>query len=153
MVINFTLIIGFVLLILGIKAGYSTGFAKGIANLIALLVTMVVLALIMMLTTSFKAGETRNVIFTIIIMAILGAVYSIVKFLLRSFKAISNLPIIQFADKVFGIVIGIVWVFALYMCLITLGMKGYLGELSEVIRDDVEGNLFLTILCGCNIFL
>jgi len=138
---------------MGIRCGYKTGLAKGIAHLVALLATFVTLALIIMLTTSFKAGETRNTLFTLIIMAILGGVYALVRFLLRSLKAISNLPIIQLADKLLGIIIGLVWVTVLFMGIVTLAYKGYIGELSTIIVDDISSNRFLTIFCKYNIFL
>ena len=151
--VNFTLIIGVILLILGVQGGFKTGLVKGIAHLVALMATILTLALIIMLTSSFKAGETKNTIFTLIIMAILGGVYSLVKFCLRSFKSIAKLPILKFADKILGIFAGVLWVFALYMTLIALGVRGYLGSVSEVVINDVNTNLFLTILCKYNIFL
>ena len=150
---NFTLIIGAILLLLGIWRGYKVGLVKGITHLIALIVTMLTLSLIIMLTSSFRAGETRNTIFTIIIMVILGGVYSTIRFFLRSFKMVSKLPILQFANSLMGTVIGVLWVLILYMVLISLGIKGYLGPLSEIITNDIDSNLFLTIFCKYNIFL
>lgn len=153
MELNFTLIIGAILLIVGIQAGFKTGLVKGIAHLIALFATVITLSLIIMLSSSFKAGETRNTIFTLIIMAILGGVYSLVRFCLRSFKSIAKLPILKLADSILGIIVGLLWVVVFYMVILALGMKGYLGSLSEVIINDINSNLFLTIFCKYNIFL
>lgn len=152
MYMNVTIIIGIILLILGVRFGYRTGLAKGIAHLVALLATLITLALILMLTTSLRAGEARNVIYTLVIMVVLGGVYGLVRFLLRSMKAISNLPIIKLGDKILGIFIGLLWVFVLYNAIITLGIKGYLGPLSSIISRDVESNSILTILLKYNIF-
>lgn len=150
---NFTIIVGIILVILGIWAGFKTGFVKGITHLVALIATIVTLALILMLTSSYRAGETKNTIFTLVIMAILGAVYSVVRFLLRSFKVISKLPIIEFANSIFGVLIGLLWVLVLFMALVSLGMRGYLGPVSPIIQNDVNSNLFLTIISKYNIFL
>lgn len=151
--INITLIIGIILLILGIKLGYDTGFVKGIANVISLFVTLITLALIIMLTASFREGETRNVTYTLIIMIVLGGIYTVVKFVVRSFKAISKLPVIKFADSILGIIIGVVWSFLLYIGIIMLGMNNCLWGLSDIIQKDVDANQFLTTLCKYNIFL
>lgn len=150
---NITLIIGIVLFLIGIVSGFKTGLAKGIANLVALIITLMTLALIIMLLESFWARETRNIIYTLVIMAILGSVYGFVKFVLRSMKSVSKLPIIRFFDGLMGIVIGEAWMFILYMAILTLGIRGYLGSFSEIIINDVDSNLFLTILCKYNIFL
>ena len=72
--INLTLVLGILLLLIGGQAGYKKGLVKGITDVIALIATVLTLSLILMLTSSFKAGETRNTIFTLVIMAILGAV-------------------------------------------------------------------------------
>lgn len=150
---NVTLIIGIALLLIGIVSGFKTGLAKGIANLVALIITLLTLALIIMLLESFKAGETRNTIYTLVIMSILGSVYGTVRFVLRSMKSVSKLPLIRFFDGLMGIIIGEAWMFILYMAFLTLGVRGYLGNFSNIIINDVETNLFLTILCKYNIFL
>ena len=150
---NITILIGLFLFILGVIFGYRTGLAKGIANLVALIITMLTLSLIIMLLESFKAGEARNTLFTLIIMAILGSVYGFVRFVLRSMKAISQLPFIRFVDGFLGIFVGIAWMFILYMAILTLGIRNYLGGLSSIIIEDVSENIFLTILCKYNIFL
>lgn len=150
---NVTIIIGIFLLIFGIRGGYKTGFVKGIANLIALIATLLTLSLILMLTTSFRQGETKNVIYTLIIMAVAGGVYSGVRFALRSMKNMSKLPIISFIDSVLGVVIGIAWVLLLYMAFIAIAYKGYMGDFSDIVIADISSNRILTILCKYNIFL
>lgn len=150
---NVTIIIGIFLLIFGIRGGYKTGFVKGIANLIALIATLLTLSLILMLTTSFRQGETKNVIYTLIIMAVAGGVYSGVRFALRSMKNMSKLPIISFIDSVLGVVIGIAWVLLLYMAFIAIAYKGYMGDFSDIVIADINSNRILTILCKYNIFL
>lgn len=144
---NITLLIGIILLILGLRFGFKTGFVKGIANLAALIATVATLALIIMLTSSFRAGETKNTIFTLIIMAILGAVYGIVRFMLRGMKAMSNLPIIRFVDSLLGAIVGMVWFFIVYLVLLALGIKGMLGLVSEHIIGDVLSSEILTTIC------
>ena len=150
---NVTIIIGIFLLIFGIRGGYKTGFVRGIANLIALIATLLTLSLILMLTTSFRQGETKNVIYTLIIMAVAGGVYSGVRFALRSMKNMSKLPIISFIDSVLGVVIGIAWVLLLYMAFIAIAYKGYMGDFSDIVIADISSNRILTILCKYNIFL
>ncbi|GEM_PF-3441180 len=151
--INLTLVLGILLLLIGVQAGYKKGLVKGIRDVIALIATVLTLSLILMLTSSFRAGEVRNTIFTLIIMAILGAVYGVVKFALRSMKRISNLPIIKFADSILGILVGIVWVFILYLVIIALGYKGHLGVFSNVVVENVESSVILSVINKFNIFI
>ena len=68
-------------------------------------------------------------------------------------KRISNLPIIKFADSVLGIFVGILWVFILYLVIIALGYRGYLGVFSNVVVDNVESNIILSAINRFNIFV
>lgn len=150
---SFTLILGIILLILGVWKGYEAGLVKGITHLVALIITIITLSLMIMLASSFKAGETRNTIYTIIVMVILGAVYSTIRFLLRSFKFVSKLPILQFTDSFLGIFIGLMWVSIAYMGFIWLATRGNLGPLSRIVIKDIDSSQILTIFNKYNIFL
>ncbi len=146
-IINITLIVGLLLAVLGVVCGYKSGLVKGITHLIALVATVLTLALIIMLFGSFRAGSVRNFVITLIVMAILGAVYGIVKFLLKSVKNASKLPIIHFLDSVLGIPIGIMWMGIVYVTLLWLGLHSFLGSVSTIIIDDVNNNNLLAMLC------
>ncbi len=151
--INITLIVLIVFIILGVKNGYETGLIMGVAHLISLVAALITLSFILMLTESFRAGNARNTVFTLIVLAIFGAVYGGVKWLLRSFKSIVKLPILQFLDSVLGIVTGLVWVVILFTAVTALASRGLLGPVSSYIMNDVNNNLVLRMLCKFNLFI
>lgn len=153
MSINITLVVLVILLIVGVKQGYSTGLIMGVAHLISLVAALITLSFILMLTASFRAGNARNTVFTLIVLAIFGAVYGGVKWLLRSFKAMVKLPILQFLDSLLGIVTGVIWVLILFVAVTALASRNYLGPVSSYIMNDVNNNLVLRMLCKFNFFI
>ena len=66
MEINITLIVVILLAVYLICKGYQKGFTKEISGLVALAAAFFVLALMYMMFSSFQAGETVNVMYSII---------------------------------------------------------------------------------------
>lgn len=153
MQINFTLIVMIILLVIGMRRGYQIGLVKGVANVIAILATFVTLCLIIMLTASFKEGETVNTVLTLIIMAILGSVYAIVRFALRGMKAVSNLPLIKLMNSIMGIPAGLIWTLLVVTVVFKMAYAGLIPVLSDQISKDIDASIILTILVKYNIFL
>ncbi len=151
--INITLIIGIILLITGIKAGFKTGLTKGLSHLVAMIITVISLALILMLLKSLHAEHTRNVLLSVIALVILGTVYGMVKFLLKSAHKVSELPILHLADSLGGVLIGVLWVFIIYMTMITLACRGWLHSFGEMVVADVNSSKILTYINSYNIFV
>ncbi|MCR4754258.1 MAG: hypothetical protein K5868_01890 [Lachnospiraceae bacterium] len=151
--INITFIIGIILALIGIRAGYKIGLTKGISHLVALIATLLTLMLILMLTASIHAGQSRNSIITIIILVILGTVYGVVKFLLKSAHKVSELPLLHQLDKIAGILIGLMWIGMLYMVIIALSYRGFLGPFGTMVAEDVKNSEILTLINSYNIMM
>lgn len=153
MSLNVTLLVVVVLIVWMMIRGYKKGMTKGLASLIALFAAFVVLALAIMLVSSFSQGEMTNTLYSVILLVLFGLAYGIVKFILRSAKAISSLPIISFVDSVLGIGIGlckavlVIWIFFM------LCAGNYLGGISNYVQQDIAGNTFLKLLYEFNFFV
>ena len=152
MSLNVTLLAVIVLMVWMMIRGYKKGMVKGISGLVALFAAFVVLALAIMLVSSFSQGEMTNTLYSVILLVLFGLAYGIVKFVLRSAKAISSLPIINFVDSVLGIGIGlckailVIWIFFM------LCTGNYLGPISNYVQQDIADNTFLKLLYEFNFF-
>ena len=151
--INITLLCVMVLTLFLIVHGYKKGMTREISGLVALFAGLFVIAIAIMLTTSFSAGEMTNTVYSVILLVLFGAAYGIVKFLLRSAKAVSNLPILHFLDCVAGSVIGILKSLVLVWIVFLLCEHNLLGSATEYIRSDIAENTFLKLLYEYNFFI
>ncbi len=153
MSVNVTLLAVVILMVWMMIRGFKKGMAKELSGLVALFAAFVVLALAIMLVASFKQGEMTNTLYSVILLVLFGLAYGIVKFILRSAKAVSSLPIINFVDSVLGIGVGlckavlVIWIFFM------LCAGNYLGTISEYVQQDIAGNTFLKLLYEFNFFV
>lgn len=153
MSLNITLIAFIILMILGMVKGYQKGLVKGIGDLIALIVTVFMLAIISMIASSFNAGNTRNTVYSVVLLVALGTIYGIIKRLFKSLKAVTNLPFIGFLNSIAGIVIGLVWVMLLAQTVFVLAHADMLWGMSDYIMKDILNSKFLTIITLYNPFM
>lgn len=151
--LNVTLLAVVILMIWMMIRGYKKGMAKELSGLVALFAAFVVLALGIMLVASFSEGEMTNTLYSVILLVVFGLAYGIVKFILRSAKAVSSLPIIHFVDSVLGIGVGFckavlfIWIFFM------LCAGNYLGTISSRVQQDIAENTFLKLLYEFNFFV
>ena len=151
--LNITLLAVIFLMVWMVIRGFKKGMAKELSGLVALFAAFVVLALAIMLVSSFSQGEMTNTLYSVILLVVFGLAYGIVKFILRSAKAISSLPIIHFFDSVLGIGVGlckailVIWIFFM------LCVGNYLGSISGHVQQDIASNTFLKLLYEFNFFM
>jgi uncharacterized membrane protein required for colicin V production len=151
--LNVTLLAVVILMVWMMIRGYKKGMAKELSGLVALFAAFVVLALGIMLVASFSEGEMTNTLYSVILLVVFGLAYGIVKFILRSAKAVSSLPIIHFVDSVLGIGVGFckavlfIWIFFM------LCAGNYLGTISSRVQQDIAENTFLKLLYEFNFFV
>lgn len=96
-------------LILGAVEGYKKGFARGISHLISIICTIFTMKLILIIVRSVGTGNVKSGIINIALLVVFGAIYGIIRKIVASMKAIANLPIISFVDRLLGIIIGVAW--------------------------------------------
>lgn len=150
---NVTFLAVIVLIIWMMVRGFKKGMAKELSGLVALFAAFVVLALGLMIVSSFKQGEMTNTLYSVILLVVFGLAYGVVKFVLRSAKAVSSLPIINFFDSVFGIGVGFCKAILIIWILFMLCANNYLGVVSNYVQQDIAGNIFLKLLYEFNFFV
>lgn len=96
-------------LILGAVEGYKKGFVKGISHLISIICTIFTMRIILIIVRSVGSGNVKSGIINIALLVVFGAIYGIIRKIVASMKAIANLPIISFVDRLLGIIIGVAW--------------------------------------------
>lgn len=149
---NLTLIIILIVLFYMAVRGWKKGLTRQLSGIAALAAAFAVLSLGIMLVTSFQNRELTNTIYSILFLVVFGLVYGIVKFLLRSIKMVTHLPVLHFCDRLLGIAAGIlqgillVWIFFLFC------ENNLLGEYTEYIRSDITESTFLKLLYQYNFF-
>lgn len=152
MSINVTLLAVIFLMVWLMIRGFKKGMTKEISGLVALFAAFVVLALAIMLVSSFSQGEMTNTLYSVILLVVFGLAYGIAKFVLRSAKVVSSLPIIKFFDSVLGIVVGFVKAILIIWIFFMLCAGNYLGAISGYVQQDIAGNTFLKLIYQYNIF-
>ena len=147
---NFTLIIVTLIIILTAVHGFKKGMAKEVSGLISWAVTLFVMSLVIMLYTSFHANESKNTVFTIIILAAVVIVYSIIKMFLGPVKLVAKLPVFKLLDQILGGFIGIAEGFLIVWLMYVLNEGGIFGEFGEMIIADTAKSQILSLIYEYN---
>ena len=153
MSLNITLIVAGIIALFEVIKGFKRGMVKEISGFIALVITLFVGALLIMLISSYQDGETKNTIIAAILLVMIGLVYGIVNFVLKSVKALSKLPVINVADSMLGLVLGACKTVAIIWIVFLIVSEGYFPEVSSKIMEDVSNSQILTWLYDNNFLL
>ena len=147
---NITILLILCIFLLSIVHGYKKGFTKEISGLVSWTVTLFVVSLVIMLYSSFSDGESKNVIYTIIFLAVTGVIYSAIKFIFKPAKIFAKLPLFRFLDQLLGIFIGAVEGLVIVWLLYVLNESGILGSFGEMISADTAQSQILTTIYKYN---
>lgn len=98
-----------IVILIAIWRGYA-GLKKGVVNevrmLFSLVLTMLVIALAILLYTSVKENNTRNIVLFVIAILIAGLAARLISLIFKSLSAIADLPVFRFADRLLGMAFG-----------------------------------------------
>ena len=147
---NITLIIVVLIIIVAAVHGYKKGMTKEVSGLLSWTATLFVMSLIIMLYTSFYASESKNTIFTIVILGIVAIVYFVIKMFLKPIKLVVKLPIIRFLDQILGGIVGIAEGLLIVWLMYILNEGGVLGEFGEMITADTARSRILSLIYEYN---
>lgn len=143
---NYLLILCILVLIWRVADGYRVGMAKELHSFITLIVTAFSVAIICRGVFAYREEDKLTVFLSIILLVILGVLYKILGVIFFSAKAIAKLPVIHFADKLLGIVMGIVEVIVLLWALYYILDTFTLGQFSLLVRTYINQNEILLYL-------
>ena len=147
---NFTLIIVFLVIVLAAVHGFKKGMAKELSGLISWAVTLFIMSLVIMLYTSFNANENKNIVFTIIILAVVVIIYSVIRLFLKPVKLVAKLPLFKLVDRLLGFVIGTAEGFLIIWLMYVLNESGIFGQLGEMINSDTARSQILSLIYEYN---
>ena len=147
---NYTLVVVLLIFIFAMVHGFKKGMIKEISGLISWIVTLFVMSLVIMLYTSFRANESKNMVFTIIILAAVGVVNSLIRFFLKPMKLAVKLPVLKLLNQLAGIIIGAAEGFLIVWLIYVLNESGSFGQIGEMIKEDTARSQILSAIYEYN---
>lgn len=141
---NILLIIVLVLLICKIRDGYKRGMVKEIISFVSLIILCIVLALLANGVSNYFDKKYINVALVVILLIIIAVVHHLLGILFFSAKLVVKLPIVSWADKLLGIVVGILETILILWTLYTFVMLMDLGAIgTQIVSYTKESNVLL----------
>ncbi len=147
---NLMTIIVLLLLVFKIADGYKKGMVKEIISFVSLIVMCVVVVLISAGLHSFMEKQVIGVVIAILLLVILGIAHHLLGVVFFAGKLIVKLPIIHWADKLCGMVVGALEVVLLLWTLYTFTMHFGMGMIGQMIVEYTNQSKFLTIIYEYN---
>lgn len=141
---NWLLLILALLCVWRIISGIRHGFVDEMLRLLSLLTALFVIAVAILLYSSWKTGNTKNVILSVLVIIIVGILYRILRFVFRSLDTVARLPLIHLANSALGAAVGILEVgIAVWILYLALAILPY-GEISAYIMEATRQNPWLS---------
>ncbi len=144
-----TLIVLF-LMVFKIADGYKKGMVKEIISFVSLVVMCVVVVLISAGLHSFMEKQVIGVVIAVLLLALLGIAHHLLGVVFFSAKLISRLPIIHWADKLLGMLVGALEVVLILWTLYTFIMHFGLGMIGRLIIEYTNQSKLLTTIYEYN---
>lgn len=121
---NFPSIISWIIIILifiwRIRKGFKNGFVGEVTSTISIIVAFIVARILFLGVVAFVEKQLGKVLCSLIILALVMAVFAIVKLILKALKLFSKLPIINGVDKLLGILAGGVEAFLIVVFMVEI---------------------------------
>lgn len=147
---NILAIIVLILLLWKITQGYKRGMVKEIISFVSLIVLCIVAALIVNGMQSYMEKQYVGVVIAILLLCVVGIGHHLLGVVFFSAKLISKLPVIHWADKLLGMVAGILETVLILWTVYLFVMKSGLGMLGQQILVYTQENPILTWLYRYN---
>ena len=149
--INVLLIVMILVAVWRMTVGFKRGMVKELISMVGLIFASIVGFLAVSGLQGYAQSNFIEVIVCVVMIAIVAVVHSVLKLLFFSVKLVSSLPVVSTANKIRGIVFGLLeavviyWILCYVLASLDMGMAG--TYLRQMIRD----NEFLYTLYQYNI--
>lgn len=147
---NWLFIIFILLLLWRVSAAYKKGMVKEIVSFVTLLVLSVAIALIGTAVLSYLEQDILSLIIAVVLLIVLCVANQIISIVFFPAKVLAKLPVISFADKVCGAVIGVLETILILWTLYTLMVTINMGAIGQQIFVWVQENAVLRFLYEYN---
>lgn len=104
---NILLIIFAVLAIWRGWRGMKRGFVDEAGRLLSLVLSLFIISVAILLYTSIKEKDTKNIILSAVIIILTGFVARLLNTLVKSLSTVAHLPVLNLLNALLGIVIGV----------------------------------------------
>jgi uncharacterized membrane protein required for colicin V production len=155
--INALLVIVGVIFLIGAIGGWKQGLIEGIIGLVSFVLGLIILAVVASGVGSYLHKSYIRVGIAVLLLAVIGIIYKVVKLILDTFKLLRAIPIGKFADKLAGIVLGlsealfIVWIAFFILDNITiLNINGWVFE--QISQNNILTRLYNASIIDSIIF-
>ena len=147
---NILSIVVLIVLLWKITQGYKRGMVKEIISFVSLIVLCIVAALIVNGMQSYMEKQFVGVVIAVLLLCVVGIVHHLLGVVFFSAKLISKLPVIHWADKLLGIVAGVLETVLILWTVYLFIMKSGLGMLGQQILVYTQENPILSWLYRYN---
>lgn len=146
------LIVLVVLFLFGI-GGLNKGLVESVIGIVSSILGMIVLVIMVKGIGSFMQGSYMNVILALVLLAVIQLASKVIRLILNSAKLVSKLPLVSWANKLSGAVLGVVQgIFFFWIIFILLGLFDF-AQTNEWIIQQVADNALLTLLYRSNLLV
>lgn len=104
---NILIIVLIVLAVWRGMRGMKIGLVDEMGRLLSLVISLFVISVGILLYTSVKTNDTKNIVLSVVILVITGIVTRIIRLMVKSLSAIAHLPVISALNSLLGIAIGV----------------------------------------------
>lgn len=143
MEVNILLIIAGLILLCNVMDGYKKGMVKSIISFVSLIVLCVVVALIGNGLRKYMSGDFISLVVIVLLLGIVGIVNHLLGVVFFSAKILSKLPVIHSADKLLGIVFGILKTVFLIWTTYTLASLFEMGKFETYLTQYTNSSRIL----------
>ena len=147
---NILSIVVLIVLLWKITQGYKRGMVKEIISFVSLIVLCIVAALIVNGMQSYMEKQFVGVVIAVLLLCVVGIVHHLLGVVFFSAKLISKLPVIHWADKLLGMVAGVLETVLILWTVYLFIMKSGLGMLGQQILVYTQENPILSWLYRYN---
>lgn len=146
--VNLNLLVLILIIVTAFKMvdGYKKGMVKEIISFVSIIIACMVVALIANGIHNYQGGHFANVVIVVLLLAVIGVIHSVLRIVFFSVKLISKLPIVHWADKLLGVVVGAAEVILLLWTVYLFTMMMDLGSVGQMIIGCTKSNSILVWL-------
>ncbi len=148
---NIMLIIVLLFVVFKIAQGYKKGMVKEIISFVSLIILCVVVVLIGAGLHSYMDKQILGVVVAVLLLAVVGIAHHLLSVVFFSAKLISKLPIINWVDKLCGMVVGALEVVIFLWTLYTFILYFELGTIGNMIVEYTAQSKILTTIYEFNL--
>lgn len=142
-----------VLILLAVWRGWH-GLKKGLVGeagwLLSLLISLFILSLAILLYTSVRQQDTKNIVLSVLMILATGLAARLLGMLIKTLSAIAHLPVLSLLNSLLGLVVGVAEAVVVLWIVYVVVVSFDTGTFGELILEWTRGNEWLSRLYQMN---